>query len=248
MLPHVAACVAAVAYAGEVPGWMQRFKYPGTGLSGLDPAPIGILRGLIAESARQAPGPAPDLVVPVPLHALRLRARGFNPAVPLARAVAAEVGAPCECVALERIRDTPSQTGLDRRERRRNVAGAFRCRAAMPETVWLVDDVLTTGATLSECARALRGRGARRIVAVCAARTPLASLASPEEKDSMARIREDVTLLHRPNLGEEPEPVAFEAGDTVEILEEWEAHYLCKHNGRVFNIRKELVDSGCDGR
>ena len=176
--PHLAASVAAVAYAGEVPGWLQRFKYPRAGLAGLDAAPIGVLCGLAAEAARCAPGPAPDLVVPVPLHVSRLRARGFNPAVALARAVAAETRAPCARAALERTRDTPSQTGLDRAARRHNVAGAFRCRRPMPETVWLVDDVLTTGATLSACARALRGGGARRVVAVCVARTPLTSEAT----------------------------------------------------------------------
>ena len=58
----------------------------------------------------------------------------------------------------------------------------------------------------------------------------------------MARIREDVTLLHRPSLGEEPEEVAFSQGDSMEILEESEAHYLCQHDGRIFNIRKELLE------
>ncbi len=76
--------------------------------------------------------------------------------------------------ALRRLRDTPSQTGLDRRERRRNVAGAFRCRRRVARVVWLVDDVVTTGATLSECARVLRRSGARRVVGLCAARTPFA--------------------------------------------------------------------------
>jgi len=71
------------------------------------------------------------------------------------------------------VRDTPSQTGLDRRARARNVAGAFRVRrgARIPSRVWLVDDVVTTGATLREAARALRHAGARRIVAICVART-----------------------------------------------------------------------------
>ena len=58
----------------------------------------------------------------------------------------------------------------------------------------------------------------------------------------MARIREDVTLLLRANLGEEVEEIVFEQDDKVEILEEWEAHYLCKHDGLGLNIRKELVE------
>ena len=75
---------------------------------------------------------------------------------------------------LRRLRDTPSQTGLNRRARQRNVAGAFRCNGRVARVVWLVDDVVTTGATLSECARVLRRSGARRVVGLCAARTPFA--------------------------------------------------------------------------
>ena len=73
---------------------------------------------------------------------------------------------------LVRLRDTPSQTGLDAAARRRNVLGAMRARHSAPERVWLVDDVITTGATLREAARALRAAGARRVVALAAARTP----------------------------------------------------------------------------
>ena len=67
-----------------------------------------------------------------------------------------------------------SQTGLDARARRRNVDGCFAVArgARVPETVWLVDDVVTTGATLGEAARVLRAAGARRVAAVCLARTP----------------------------------------------------------------------------
>lgn len=171
-IPALDASLAAVAYAGPVSDWMQRFKYPRPGLTRLDPAPIGILLDLIGEAARDAPGPSPDLVVPVPLHPRRIRARGFNPAASLARRVARVAGCRTAPRALRRTRDTPSQTGLDRLGRRRNVAGAFVCNLRPPGTVWLVDDVVTTGATLSECARELRRNGARRVVAVCVARTP----------------------------------------------------------------------------
>jgi ComF family protein len=164
--------LAAVAYSGSVCDWIQRFKYPRRGLAGIDPAPIGVLASLVSEVALEAPGPRPGLVVPVPLHPRRLRERGFNPAAVLAREVARAVGAQHAPRGLGRVRDTPSQTGLDRRARRRNVAGAFRCTRRMPSTVWLVDDVATTGATLCECARALRRAGARRVVAICVARTP----------------------------------------------------------------------------
>jgi ComF family protein len=170
----LAACVAAADFAGEVETWIHRFKYPAPGIAGLDPAPLAVARGLVREAALVAPGAPPELVLPIPLHPRRLRARGFNPAAVLGRSLARELRAPFDPVALWRVRDTPSQTGLDRRERRHNVRGAFRARerTRLPVRVWLVDDVVTTGSTLSEAARVLRRAGARTVVGVCAARTP----------------------------------------------------------------------------
>ncbi len=166
------ACRAACIYTGDAERWLQAFKYPTAGIAGTDPAPAAVLRALVAEAARAAPGPTPGLVVPVPLFPRRLRERGFNPAAILAHAVARESDAPLSTRTLHRWRDTPSQTGLERRARRRNVAGAFRCEGRVARVVWLVDDVVTTGATLSACARVLRRAGARRIVAIGGARTP----------------------------------------------------------------------------
>jgi ComF family protein len=168
----LAALSCAVAYRAEVERWIHRFKYPERGLAGLDPAPRAVAEALVRRAAARAPAPAPQLVVAVPLHPRRLRRRGFNPAGLLARAVGREVGAPVDAVALRRLRDTPSQTGLDRGARRRNVRGAFAARRAVPARVWLVDDVATTGSTLAACARSLRRAGARRVVGVCAAFTP----------------------------------------------------------------------------
>jgi predicted amidophosphoribosyltransferase len=108
----------------------------------------------------------------VPQHPRRLRARGFSPAREVARVVARAAGARLSARALLRTRDTPSQTGLARAARERNVRGAFRARASVPPRVWLVDDVVTTGSTLAEAARALRGAGAREVVGVCVAWTP----------------------------------------------------------------------------
>jgi len=165
--------VAAVSFEGEAATWLRRFKYPEPGLPGLDPAAEAVAVALIREAGRRAPGPAPDLIVPVPLHPLRLRGRGFNPAGLLAKALGCDRELPVDPAALTRVRDTPSQTQLARSQRARNVSGAFRARnRALPGRVWLVDDVVTTGSTLREAARALRRAGARRIIAVCAARTP----------------------------------------------------------------------------
>jgi ComF family protein len=166
------ALVAAAEFRMPVDAWIRRFKYPRPGLAGLDPAANAVARALAREAGSRATGPAPDLVVPVPLHARRLRERGFNPACELARAVAGAAGLRLAPRALARVRDTSSQTGLSRAARRRNVRGAFRACGPLPPRIWLVDDVVTTGSTLAEAARALRRAGVRRVVGVCAAWTP----------------------------------------------------------------------------
>jgi competence protein ComFC len=113
-----------------------------------------------------------DLVVPVPLHPARLRERGFNQAELLAKILAQKINVPLNG-ALERIRYTTTQTAFDRVERMENLRGAFRLRKKIGVRglhVLLVDDILTTGSTLSECARVLREAGARSVYAVTAAR------------------------------------------------------------------------------
>ena len=165
-------CIAAARYAADAERWIHRFKYPRGGLRGLDPAPLSVIGALLREAAARAPKIRPDLVVPVPQHPNRLRARGFNPAAVLARGLARELRIPVDPVALCRTRDTPSQTGLDRRQRRRNVRGAIRARRKrpLPERVWLIDDVVTTGSTMTEAATALRRAGVVTVIGLCAAR------------------------------------------------------------------------------
>jgi ComF family protein len=166
-------CTASVSFAGEVERWIHRFKYRAGGLSSLDPTGNTLARAFARDALARSPIPADSLVVPIPLHPRRLVERGFNPAAVLAREIAAISRARFAPRLLERIRDTPSQTGLDRRSRVRNVAGAFRCRREpAADTICLVDDVVTTGSTLDEAARTLRRSGASRILALCAARTP----------------------------------------------------------------------------
>jgi len=166
------ACFAAFRFEGGAADWIHRFKYPKKGLRGLDPVPASVVRAMLHEAGCRASGLQPGLVVPVPLHPRRLRLRGFNPAAELARSLAREFEIPFDPVALCRTRDTPSQTGLDRHERRRNVRGAFRSRRGrhIPEQIWLVDDVVTTASTLTEAAIALRAAGARAVIGLCAAR------------------------------------------------------------------------------
>jgi len=168
----LAQIAAESPFEGEVAAWVHRFKYPAPGFAGLDPRPDAALAALVRDAARRL-AIAPDLVVPVPMHESRRRARGFHPAGELARTARRELDCALALDALRTTRVTASQTGLDRVERRRNVRGAFATTRAIPRgvRVALVDDVVTTGATLAECARVLRRAGAGRVVAICAART-----------------------------------------------------------------------------
>ena len=113
-----------------------------------------------------------DIVVPVPLHPARERERGFNQAALLADLLSARMSVKNRLV-LERIRYTTTQTAFDRAERMENLHGAFRLRKNMDVRelrVLLIDDVLTTGSTLSECARVLKKAGANFVHAATAAR------------------------------------------------------------------------------
>jgi ComF family protein len=113
-----------------------------------------------------------DLVIPVPLHPTRKRERGFNQAELLADALSARANLPAHN-ALERIRYTTTQTAFDRSERMENLHNAFRLRKNADVRglrVLLIDDVLTTGSTLSECARVLKAGGAISVHAATAAR------------------------------------------------------------------------------
>ena len=113
-----------------------------------------------------------DVIVPVPLHPTRKRERGFNQASLLAELLSAQISIQSQPL-LERIRYTNTQTALDRAERMENLHNAFRLRKNMTVRglrVLLIDDVLTTGSTLSECARVLRDAGVISVHAATAAR------------------------------------------------------------------------------
>ncbi|HET6805156.1 MAG TPA: ComF family protein [Frateuria sp.] len=116
----------------------------------------------------------PALILPVPLHRARLRRRGYNQALELARPLGRALDVPVRHDALLRSRATAAQTELDAAARRRNVRGAFALREgiALPAHVALLDDVMTTGATLAECTRVLRRAGVARVDVWALARAP----------------------------------------------------------------------------
>lgn len=100
------------------------------------------------------------ILIPIPLHGSRLRERGFNQAEAIARPLSSKLGLDCD-LALKRIRATPRQATLSRKERRKNLAKAFQLRTDSEKiagrNLILIDDVFTTGSTVNECARALQG-------------------------------------------------------------------------------------------
>lgn len=115
----------------------------------------------------------PDLILPVPLHPKRLRSRGFNQALLLARRFFPEEGEKIVTGILQRRRDTPAQTGLDGAARRKNMRDAFdvnQVERVRGRAIILIDDVFTTGSTVNECARVLMAAGAARVDVLTLAR------------------------------------------------------------------------------
>ncbi len=115
-----------------------------------------------------------DLVVPIPLHPDRLRAREFNQSLLLADRIARHLRLPLSCSALVRLAPSVPQTSLSRKERLKNLRGAFAVTesvAVVGKRILLVDDVFTTGATMNECANALLQAGSTEVFALTLART-----------------------------------------------------------------------------
>lgn len=152
-------------YAWPLDRLESRFKFG---------ADLAAGRVLSALWRRELAADRPDWLLPMPLHNARLRQRGYNQALELARPLARALDVPVRHDLLMRTRATRAQTDLGAIARRRNVRGAFATKpgAAWPEHVALLDDVMTTGATLAECARVLRQAGVRRIDVWALARAP----------------------------------------------------------------------------
>ena len=163
--PNFDESIAALAYAYPVEPLIRRCKYHGAvALSAL----FGdLLSAAIVGAAR------PDLMTAVPLAKARLAERGFNQALEIARPLARRSGLPLRADLVFRVRDTHAQADLPFAERRNNVRGAFACVENLDRMhIAVIDDVMTTGATLDEFARTLKARGAARVVNWVVARTP----------------------------------------------------------------------------
>ncbi len=157
---------AAFRYAAPIAGAIVDLKFHGR------LAPAHVVASLMSERLARRAEPLPDLLVPVPLSPSRLRRRGYNQALELGRGIARRLSLSLAPHAARRIRTTREQSRLDAADRRRNVREAFAVDAAAVRgrRVALLDDVITTGATMAELARAVRAAGAERIEAWAAAR------------------------------------------------------------------------------
>jgi ComF family protein len=158
---------APFRYAYPLDRLEMRFKF------GADLAAGKLLASLWIASHR--PGECPQAIVPVPLHRSRLRSRGYNQALEIARPLAKALRVPLLRDVLRRTRATDAQTELSALQRRRNVRGAFTAKFEneIPEHVAVLDDVFTTGATLSECTRVLKRAGVARVDVWALARAPV---------------------------------------------------------------------------
>jgi ComF family protein len=166
-----APCRAAVDYAFPWSGLVAAFKFR----SALDLA--GGLAGLLTDAVRADDAVRPALLLPVPLSAERLAERGMNQAWELARRVGASLGIPARADVLRRLIDAPHLADLPRGQRAARIRGAFgivpgRADRLRGRRVALVDDVMTSGATVSEAARVLLASGAAEVVVWVVARTP----------------------------------------------------------------------------
>ena len=165
--PQFAATLAAFAYAFPVDRLMHAFKYHGR-LALAEWAAGAIL----VERGRCQPPLLPDRLVALPLSRERQRERGYNQAYEIARALARELQVPLVRDGVRRDRASPPQAALPWSERAKNVRGAFICELDLTGmTVAVIDDVMTTGASLAELAKTLRAAGATRVENWIVART-----------------------------------------------------------------------------
>lgn len=158
--------IAPLLYQAPVDDLIARFKYH----HHLDLGRVlaTMLAGAVQEQSRRA-----DLLLPVPVSPPNLAVRGFNQAAELASQLSRQLGVPWTANRLRRDRGGRHQRGLDRQARLRNLRGVFSSHGELPARVAIIDDVVTTGATVEEISRTLRAAGVERVEVWAVARTPI---------------------------------------------------------------------------
>ncbi len=160
--PAFAQTIALFRYEFPVDRLVQALKYGHQ---------LALANGFGQDLSRKILAAEHDLILPLPLHPSRLQNRGFNQSAEIARTIGRELGVPMNTNCLTRTRATPPQAALPLRERARNVRGAFECSADLAgQRILLVDDVMTSGSTLRECARILKLHGAAQVTLAVVAR------------------------------------------------------------------------------
>jgi len=160
--PHFKRTVAAYAYAFPLDKLVLALKY----------GDKFYLANSLGDRLAQRVTVRPDCLVAMPLHPLRLRERGFNQSLQLARRIGQQLDLPVLPYACQRVRNTPSQSTLPWKERNKNMRKAFSCTAEVAgKHIAVVDDVMTTGATLNELTLALLNAGASEVSVWVVART-----------------------------------------------------------------------------
>lgn len=160
--PSFAATIALYRYAYPLDHLVQALKYGGQ---------LGLARWFGQRLGQRLVAGAWDLALPLPLHPLRLRERGFNQSLELARSACRDLGLPVRPEMVQRRRHTVAQAGLKLKERHRNVRGAFDCGADLTgRRILVFDDVMTSGSTLREFARVLKIHGAAEVTVAVIAR------------------------------------------------------------------------------
>ena len=161
--PAFEACLSPFHYRAPLSHLLQGIKFNGR------LAQARLLGELMTQWLASVVEVPPEQLIPVPLHATRLRERGFNQAVELARPIAGYFDVPLNNYGVRRTRATPPQSDLSRKERLNNIRGAFDVVQPLSGSVAIIDDVMTTGSTAHELASALLNAGAERVeVWVCA--------------------------------------------------------------------------------
>ncbi|MCG8429118.1 MAG: double zinc ribbon domain-containing protein [Chromatiales bacterium] len=166
--PHFDHCLAPYRFAPPLDELINGFKFSAKLSYG------SLLSSLLMQALEKSQRPQPELIIPVPLHPRRLRQRGYNQALELAKPLGKQLGIPVNPRLCQRHRDTAAQSHLNRKERLKNLRGAFQLTGEITaRRIAIVDDVVTTGSTVTEMARLFKQAGAEQVDIWSIARTPI---------------------------------------------------------------------------